>query len=123
VAESGTTRPQGTVRNLIRSQARRKPKNSRENSHHVKVKVPITAVRRGSGNSARRDPDIQHQDGHTRDSRRLPDPHGTRGNHVLDPFSRLPSVTLGELKVSQELLRHCESIDLTLNAPPIPSLR
>ena len=111
MAESGTTRPQGTVRNLIRSQARRKPKNARESPHQVKEKVPNIAARREPSNAPLDFLEIG--------SYRLPDPHRTRGNHVLDPFSSLPSVALGELKVSQELLRHCRSTVLGLHILPI----
>lgn len=110
MAESGTTRPQGTVRNLIRSQARRKPKNAGENSHQVREKIadrgPQQVLDSGTPNLS------LTQTGSPRG--RLPDPHGTPGNHVFDPFSPLPSVTTKELGVVQDLLKHCVSI-LTIN--------
>jgi len=89
VAESGITRPQGTVRNLIRSQARRKVQRTREKPGKDVQKVS-RSVRI-----------------------RLPDPHGARGNHVLDPFSPLPSVAPAEFHVVQELLQHCKPIILS----------
>jgi hypothetical protein len=86
VAESGTTRPQGTVRNLIRSHARRKVKRTRDKpGQDVQMVSRVTRIK-------------------------LPDPHGARGNHVFDPFSPLPSVAPGEFNVVQELLQHCKSI-------------
>lgn len=109
VAETGTTRPQGTVRNLIRSQARRKPRNARVRPLQDQQVASSAVTQRVSIGSI--------SNAHSKGVHTLPDPHGTQGNHVLDPFSPLPSVALSEWNVTQELLQHCRWSDLAPKPP------
>jgi len=112
VPETGTARPDGTLRNLIRSHARRKPRRRPRSLSQAKLQA-LNKLNKGS--------DSRAVDGARRDGRRPSRERHSEDRHIslyrgpecdaMDPFYTLP---ITETNQTQFLIYYCESL-------PIPS--